>query len=444
MHRDQLSQFHGVVVRILFSLLAGILFLFPGRVNAAERKQTTGDTIVVVIDPGHGGENNGTTENGHVEKEMTMATALAMYEELSQFDNVEVYLTHVDDLDPSLKERAEFAANHKADFLISIHYNASETHEIYGSEVWISLFPDYHNPGYQLGTMFLREFRDMGLHLRGIKTRRHSNGKDYYGIIRESVALGIPAVLVEHCHVDHATDASYCDSAEDLKAFGHADARAVAKYFGLKSASLGIDYSGETDVFPEVVDGVTVSRAMPDTTPPEFCSAVLKEAAYEEDWMLAEISASDPDSNLIYYSYSLDGGQSYSGLLPWPEGDVLTGEFAGSFTLKLEIPDGTIPTVCFRAYNPYGDFTTSNCLFFDRAFQKPAAREPGEDEEFEDATSKLMPTAEEKSGIGKLSVSDLLRILKICIAVAACLFILCLIAYGVAEKQSGDSRNKRT
>jgi len=141
---------------------------------AAERLQQTGNPVIVVIDPGHGGDNNGTTESGFLEKEMTMATAKSMYQTLTQFQNIEVYLTHWDDVDLSLKDRAVFAAEKKADFLISLHYNASESHQLFGSEVWISLFPEFHNPGYQLGTCFLREFREMGLHLRGIKRPSHT------------------------------------------------------------------------------------------------------------------------------------------------------------------------------------------------------------------------------------------------------------------------------
>ena len=100
--------------------------------------QQVTDPVRIVIDPGHGGSNDGTKENEHLEKEMTMVTALAMYDRLSQFDNVEVFLTHTDDIDLSLKERAEYAASVNADFLFSIHYNASEYHTLFGSEVWIS------------------------------------------------------------------------------------------------------------------------------------------------------------------------------------------------------------------------------------------------------------------------------------------------------------------
>ena len=123
-------------------VLALCLFFQPLPVHAAARLQETKDTVVIVIDPGHGGSNLGTIENGHEEKSMTMVTAQAMYDELCLYDNVEVYLTHSADEDMSLADRAAFAAEKNADFLFSIHYNASENHELFGASFGhLSLLP---------------------------------------------------------------------------------------------------------------------------------------------------------------------------------------------------------------------------------------------------------------------------------------------------------------
>ena len=92
------------------------------QVNAAPRLQKwQNEKPVIVIDPGHGGDNEGTTENNHVEKNMTMITALSMYHELSKYDELDVYLTHTEDKDMSLKQRAKFASDVNADMLISLH-----------------------------------------------------------------------------------------------------------------------------------------------------------------------------------------------------------------------------------------------------------------------------------------------------------------------------------
>ena len=39
---------------------------------------------MIVIDPGHGGDNLGTEEGYRLEKEMTMVTAMALVEELNK------------------------------------------------------------------------------------------------------------------------------------------------------------------------------------------------------------------------------------------------------------------------------------------------------------------------------------------------------------------------
>ena len=326
--------------------------------QGAPRLQDVGEELVIVIDPGHGGENQGTIENNHEEKAMTLITAMAMYEELGLYDNVKVYLTRTTDQELSLKERAAYAASVDADFLFSIHYNASENHELFGSEVWVSSLSPYNGFGYQFGHEFLTDMREMGLFLRGVKTRLNSAGIDYYGIIRESVALQIPALIIEHCHVDESRDEGYCDSREKLEAFGRADATAVARYFGLKSSILQVDYTDYS--LAEVPAGGIIPLTLPDTTAPDVCELVCTGADYGTGALTMEVSAADYDSVLLYYSYSLDGGHTYSPREPWPGSDALTGSYTDTFTLRLQVDSGIRPEVIVRAYNLYDLYTESN------------------------------------------------------------------------------------
>ena len=108
------KPFSGILSFIILLLL--FLVSFPLSLKAAPRVQKTDQPVVIVIDPGHGGENEGTTENGFLEKSMNMITAKAMYDELCLYENVEVYLTHTEDMDLSLKVRSEYAAAVNADF----------------------------------------------------------------------------------------------------------------------------------------------------------------------------------------------------------------------------------------------------------------------------------------------------------------------------------------
>lgn len=355
---------------ILFALYALLMIsLFPEEVLAAPRQQNVKEKPVIVIDPGHGGENLGTIENNHEEKSMTLTTALAMYEELLQYDNVEVYLTRTDDRDMSLRERAQFAKSVNADFLFSIHYNASEEHQAYGSEVWVPMHSPYSEYGYQFAYEALTDMRRLGLFIRGIKTRPGEKNLDYYGILRESVALEVPAVIIEHCHVDEARDEGFCDSEEKLQHFGRLDATAVARYFGLKSSALNVDYSGY-----ELADASNLT-SLDARTAPEECTLAFAEADYEAGKLTLSVSGTDSDSALLYYSYSTDGGATFSQRETWPESDALTGDYKGAFLLELNIAPGDCPEVVVRAYNGFDMYTESNHYESPCAFPFPPAQE---------------------------------------------------------------------
>lgn len=209
----------------------------------------TDGELVIVIDPGHGGKNLGADYNGFLEKEMNMTVASAMYEELTKYEGITVYMTHTStDTDMSIQERADFAASVNADFLFCLHFNMSPDNKLFGSEVWVSAFGDENREGYRFGCVQMDTMSEMGLFLRGVKTRFNEKGSDYYGILRFCEEYHIPAALIEHCHIDHDTDVGFCDSEEDLIAFGVADATSVAKYFGLKSEVLGVDYSSYDNI----------------------------------------------------------------------------------------------------------------------------------------------------------------------------------------------------
>lgn len=349
----------GLIKHFTLSCLIGVL-LIGQTAQAAPRVQPVDDELVIVIDPGHGGENLGTIENGFLEKEMTLTTALAMYEELSKYEDVTIYMTRTTDVDLDLKERTEFAQSVNADFLFSIHYNASLSHSLFGSEVWISNETPYNAYGYQFGYTQMQNIENMGLFIRGVKTRLGNDG-DYYGIIRESVALSIPAVIIEHCSVDEPRDVPFCDDEEDLIAFGKADATSVAQYFGLRSMELNVDYSEySSTLLPEARADKRVSATLVDETKPDVCMIELLGANISAEEVTIKVTATDYDSPLMYYSVSSDGGETFSMLYPWPDSNVMKGEYKDTFILEVD-SDGT-KDIIFRAYNQYDLYAESNVI----------------------------------------------------------------------------------
>jgi len=420
--------------------------------QAAPRIQDVGDKLVIVIDPGHGGANEGTIAGEYPEKIMTLISAQAMYDELIQFDNVEVYMTRNDDRDMSLEERAVFAESVDADFMFSIHYNASEHHTLFGSEVWISNQPPYNAYGYQFGHMQMLEMEERGLFLRGIKTRLNDNGLDYYGIIRESVERNVPAVIIEHCHVDEERDIPFCDTQEDWIAFGQADARAVAKYFGLSSSSLGIDYSQEQEQLPSADEHSRVQSTLRDETSPDVCMIEMVNADYDTGEIEIQITAADYDSPLLYYTYSMDGGTIYSPLKPWPQLDVLEETYADTFSLFVQAESGTTPEIIVRAYNLADLYTESNAIPFLQTFHYG---EPEIEETLPEENSTIVErdrhtigtTTFVPAGIGEITEKEdavsILDFLKICLVFVVLLFGIVLISQTISYRRRLKRRRQR-
>lgn len=341
-------------------LTAGVFLFLVLLFSIKTESYATEENPVIVIDPGHGGKNLGADYNGFLEKEMNMVVANAMYEELSKYENVTVYLTHTRaDTDMSIQARADFAASVEADFLYCLHFNMSPDNKLFGSEVWISAFGEPNRQGYRFATVQLKEMADLGLYLRGIKTRLGSDGTDYYGILRFCEEYDIPAALIEHCHVDHEADVAFCDSEEKLIALGIADATAVAKYFGLKSEELNVDYSAYKEM-PDTAQGALYMQ--PDTTAPDVCMIEEDSFDLEKKTVTIRVTGCDYDTPMLYYSYSIDGGVTYTPYLPWKDTDMLQNKSSDTFNLTIDIPDGVSPQIVVKGINKYDLITESNLL----------------------------------------------------------------------------------
>jgi len=91
----------------------------------------------IVIDPGHGGDEQGTQGAGGVlEKDLVLDVARRLRSVLDSRLGVRVLLTRDDDRVVPHDERASIANNNKADLFISLHANASPNRSARGAEVF--------------------------------------------------------------------------------------------------------------------------------------------------------------------------------------------------------------------------------------------------------------------------------------------------------------------
>ncbi len=367
-----------VIFCMTITLLTGSISLLPcTRIHAQEQEPAL-QSLVIVIDPGHGGDEEGGLYESFIEKNMNLIVANAMKEELEKYEDVTVYLTRTGDQKLSLAERSAFAKSVNADFMFCLHFNLSKEHTLFGAECWISAFGEEYSKGRSFAQVEMEMLEASGLYSRGIKTRLNKDGLDYYGIIRTASELDVPCVLIEHCHMDHENDRSFCESRKQWESFGRLDATAVAKYFNLKSDILGVDYSGYSNL--EVPVPAYVVR--PDSTPPDVCMIDLVSQDMADGEVTIQLSAADYDSGMLYYTYSYDSGETFSGLQPW--GD----KSQDTITFTMQVPPHILPQIVVNGYNGYDLYTESNLLSLpsmDYKTQEEIAAETAEKEALEAA-----------------------------------------------------------
>jgi N-acetylmuramoyl-L-alanine amidase len=93
---------------------------------------------VVLIDPGHGGVDNGTQASGEIEKNLVLAFGLALRDRLEKNGKYRVVLTRTDDTFITLDDRVRIARDQKAALFVSIHadYLPHNEGEVQGATIY--------------------------------------------------------------------------------------------------------------------------------------------------------------------------------------------------------------------------------------------------------------------------------------------------------------------
>lgn len=170
-----------------------------------------GGSRVIVIDPGHGGENAGTRSvlGNHYEKEYTLDWALRLQSLLATNPAWTVILTRSNDVDLALSNRVAFAEAHNAGLFLSLHFNSAGPENVDGLETYCltpagmpsnltrgadeagEIFPNnaYDNGNLQLALRVHRALLQVNGHYdRGVRRAR------FPGVLR---GQRCPAILVE-------------------------------------------------------------------------------------------------------------------------------------------------------------------------------------------------------------------------------------------------------
>jgi N-acetylmuramoyl-L-alanine amidase len=216
---------------------------------------------VICLDPGHGGESQGThyTYDGVEieEKNLNYYIAKRLKVYLEQYDNIEVVIDRGENVDPSFEERIAFAVENNADLIVSLHNNSKSRDDIepkgcmaittcsrYQAESAVN--DDVYGTSRALALSILSSLKGAGLTITvdwdanktngilqrvGAGTYPDGSASDYYGLIRNATSAGIPSVIIEHAFLSNESDyRKFLSSNAKLDTLAKADAAGIVNY----------------------------------------------------------------------------------------------------------------------------------------------------------------------------------------------------------------------
>jgi N-acetylmuramoyl-L-alanine amidase len=226
------------------------------------------DTKIVVIDPGHGGEDPGAIgPRKTMEKDVVLKVAQKLADLLNQGNEVKPFLTRKGDYFIPLEERAKIAREYGADLFISLHADGSFNPQARGSSIYClslsgatdeaaKILADKENMSNVLGGAIARpsaakdpnlnqilldlmqnnsmreSFRFAEIFFENMKGVHHLK----YGHYRQAnfIVLKAPdivSVLVETAFITNKEDERLLNSTDFQEKFARALATSVKKYF---------------------------------------------------------------------------------------------------------------------------------------------------------------------------------------------------------------------
>ncbi|ANX12794.1 sporulation protein [Fictibacillus arsenicus] len=150
---------------------------------------------VIIIDPGHGGNDSGAVNKSRFEKTFNLAIAKKIQSYLQNNYEVKVLLTRSSDTTISLDDRTDFANKQKADFYLSIHQNSGGG-EGFESYVYVYVGAETKKIQNAIHARTAAVMNKYGARNRGQKQA------DFH-VLRETK---MPAVLLEVLFIDNAAN----------------------------------------------------------------------------------------------------------------------------------------------------------------------------------------------------------------------------------------------
>ncbi len=226
----------------IISKLGLILALLLISINTSTEAFAKKDNVFrLVIDPGHGGHNDGTKHGSFKEKDLTLKLAMKVGSLIKkQHPEVRILYTRSRDIFKTLDYRPNFAGRINADLFISIHVNHAPSTAVSGTETFILPHNKEHiNIRYisgrskhrvqqqnralslEIASLIEQEYRRLGKSSRGVK-------EGNLQVLRENP---VPAVLTEVGFLSNAKDRRLLCTRSGQNKIAEAISKAFSKYY---------------------------------------------------------------------------------------------------------------------------------------------------------------------------------------------------------------------
>jgi N-acetylmuramoyl-L-alanine amidase len=192
--------------------------------------------VEILIDPGHGGRENGAEGHGIPEKTINLAVAKRVVESLTAA-GVKALLTRTGDYRVTLTQRANIAHAAQPRALVSVHHNGDSDgpRDGPGTEVFFQhASADSRRLAgliYEEVVAALRQYQGVEWQAdrdAGVKPRLNSSGGDYYAMLRQPAP--VVSVLAELLFLSNPPEAALVARDDVQLAEGGAVARGVIRY----------------------------------------------------------------------------------------------------------------------------------------------------------------------------------------------------------------------
>lgn len=212
--------------------------------SARKGQNRASEEIVVVIDPGHGGEDEGCSRASVEEKNINLDIALKVEKGLKEL-GYQVVMTRSSDEAVELDSRVDIAKTAYADAYISIHQNASEEVAVSGIETWYGVEHSADDSKrlaqlIQKYTVSATESTDRGI-IEDNSLR----------VIRENIA---PSCLVETGFLSNTDERTKLQKEEYQQALAEGIVNAVDLFFHPKTMYLTFDDGPSEENTNKVLD----------------------------------------------------------------------------------------------------------------------------------------------------------------------------------------------